>query len=177
MYPAPGGPASGFQGAVSAPGSPGLENVYQDQFSDTLFCYEAFSNPSISLWLNDYAWVEDFERGNGYAYVVSAALTLRQGLFKNKPKVSFTMRAQDGHPWCYGYDYTVGDRGLFEIDTIYHAAQIRGAKWSYDETTPIHLDLTIGRNTDSDPFEAAMRGLAEGWNAIGSLLGGAAVNT
>jgi hypothetical protein len=174
MYAAPGGLAA-FQGAVSAPGSPGLENVYQGQIDDLFLSYEAFSSPSIGLWLNDYAWIEDFEHGNGYAYVVSAALTLRQGLHKNKEKVTFKMTAIDGQPWCYGYDYTVADRGLFEIDGIYHAEQIRKAKWEYDETTPIHLDLSIGKNTDADPFEAGMKALAEGWNAIGSLIGGAAV--
>lgn len=111
-----------------------------------------FSNPSIGLWLNDYAFIEDHEQGNGYAYVVSAPLTIRQGLYKNKEKVTFKVAARDGSPWCYGCDYTVADRGLFEIDGIYYAEQIRKAKWSYD-----------------DPFAAGMKALADGWNAIGSL--------
>ncbi|MDQ2636857.1 MAG: hypothetical protein M3Y83_08290, partial [Actinomycetota bacterium] len=174
MYAAPGGLAA-FQGAVVAPGSPGLENVYQSQMDDLFMSYQVFSNPSIGLWLNDYAFIEDHEQGNGYAYVVSAALTIRQGLHKNKEKVSFKVSARDGNPWCYGYDYTVADRGLFEIDGIYHAEQIRKATWAYDETTPIHIDLTIGKNSAGDPFAAGMKALADGWNAIGSIIGGAAV--
>jgi hypothetical protein len=175
MYAAPGGLAA-FQGAVSAIGAPGLENVYQNQFDDLWLSYQVFSSPSIGLWLNEYAFIEDHEQGNGYAYVVSAALTIRQGLHKNKEKVTFKVAARDGSPWCYGYDYTIADRGLFEIDGIYHAEQIRKGRWSYDETTPIHLDLTIGKDGgNDDPFDAGMRALADGWNAIGSLIGGAAV--
>jgi len=64
---------------------------------------------------------------------------------------------------------------LFEVDTIYYAEQIRGVKWAYDEETPIHLDLTIGKDRDHDAFEAGMKALADGWNAIGSLIGGAAI--
>jgi hypothetical protein len=139
------------------------------------FAYQKFTNLNTALWFNDYALLEGFEQGNGYAYVLSAPLTIRQGLWKRMPKISFTMNAKDGVPNCYGYDYLIGDRGLFEIDNIYHAEQIRGIKWSYDENKPIDLVLTIGRDRDRDPFEAGLKALADGWNAIGSLVGGAAV--
>ena len=158
-----------------APVGSGLEEVYQGQLDDILFAYEKFTNPSTALWFNDYALLEGFEQGNGYAYVVSAALTIRQGLSKRNPKVSFTMSARDGEPWCWGYDYNIGDRGLFEINSIYYTEQIRGVKWEYDDTKPIELALTIGKNRDRDPFEAGMKALADGWNAIGSLIGGAAI--
>ncbi len=153
----------------------GLNEVVQGQTDDLLLAYQKFTNPKTATWLNDYALLEGFEQGNGFAYVVASALTLRQGLFKRSPKVSFTMQARDGEPWCYGYDYTIGDRGLFEIDYIYYTEQIRGIKWRYDESTAIRAELTIGRDRDQDPFEAGMKALADGWNAIGSLIGGTAV--
>lgn len=140
-----------------------------------MLAYEKFTNPATALWFNDYALLEGFEQGNGYAYVISAALTIRQGLSKRKPKVSFTMNARDGEPWCWGYDYNIGHRGLFEVNSIYYTEQIRGVKWAYDENTPIDLVLTIGKNRDRDPFDAGMKALADGWNAIGALIGGAAV--
>jgi hypothetical protein len=158
-----------------APIGSGLEEVYQGQLDDILFAYQKSSNLNTLLWFNDYALLEGFEQGNGYAYVLSAALTIRQGIYKRSPKVSFTMNAKDGEPWCWGYDYTIGDRGLFEIDSIFYTEQIRGAKWHYDEDKPIDLDLTIGRDRDRDPFAAGLKALADGWNAIGSLIGGAAV--
>lgn len=161
--------------AAQLPGTPGLEEVYQGQLDDIFFAYEKFTNLNTALWFNDYALLEGFEQGNGYAYVLSAPLTIRQGLWKRMPKVSFTMSAKDGEPNSYGYDYLFGDRGLFEIDAIFYAEQIRGGKWAYDETKPIDLVLTIGRNRDRDPFEAGLKALADGWNAIGSLVGGAAV--
>lgn len=162
-------------GAYEQYGAEGLDNVYQEQFSDMLFAYEKFTDPSTALWFNDYAFQEDFEQGNGYAYVVSTWLTIRQGLQKRKPKVSFTMKARDGEPWCWGYDYNIGHRGMFEVDGIYETEQIRRVDWEYDEDTPIDLALTIGKNRDSDPFEAGLKALADGWNAIGSLIAGAAV--
>ena len=157
------------------PATSGLNEVVQGQTDDILLAYQGFTNPKTAAWLNDYALLEGFEQGNGFAYVVSSALTIRQGLYKRSPKVSFTMAARDGEPWCYGYDFTIGDRGLFEIDSIYFTEQIRGIKWSYDRDTAVHSELAIGKATDRDPFEAAMKALADGWNAIGALVGGAAV--
>ena len=174
MYAAPGG-IGAFQGAVEAPGSPGLENVYQGQFDDIFMAYQKFTNPVTALWLNDYAFVEDMEHGNGYAYVLSAALTIRQGLHKNRPRATFKMKAIDGHPWVYGYDYTVGDRGMFEASSLYYVEAITEAAWEYDENTARHLELTIGKDDLADPFAAGLKALADGWNAIGSLIGGAAV--
>lgn len=162
-------------GAYQQPGTPGMEEIYQEQLSDILFAYEKGTNLNTALWFNDYALLEGFEQGNGYAYVISAALTIRQGINKRAPKVSFTMNAKDGEPNCWGYDYNIGHRGLFEIDGIYYTEQIRGGKWSYDENKPIELALTIGKERDHDPFEAGLKALADGWNAIGSLIGGAAV--
>ena len=157
------------------PATSGLNEVYQGQLDDIFLAYEKFTNPKTAAWMNDYALLEGFEQGNGFAYVVSAALTLRQGLFKRSPKVTFTMGARDGEPWCYGYDFTVGDRGLFEIDGIYYTEQIRGMKWRYDTSTAVRSELSIGKDRDRDPFEAGMKALADGWNAIGTLVGGAAV--
>lgn len=157
------------------PGTSGLNEVYQDQLADLAFAYQKFTRPETAIWLNDYALLEGFEQGNGYAYVVASALTLRQGLYKRAHKIAFTMSARDGQPWCYGYDYTIGDRGLFEINGIYYTEQIRGVKWSYDASSAIRMELTIGKNRDRDPFEAGLKALADGWNAIGSLIGGAAV--
>ena len=172
LFYAPSGMAvSGFQ----APGTPGLEEVYQGQLDDILLAYQKFTSPYTALWFNDYALLEGMEQGNGYAYVISAALTIRQGLSKRKPKVSFVMNAKDGEPWCWGYDYAIGHRGLFEVDSIYYAEQIRGARWAYDEDTPIATLLTIGKERETDPFDAAMKALSDGWNAIGSLIGGAAI--
>lgn len=164
-----------FHNQGPAPIGSGLEEAYQGQLDDILFAYEKFTNPATALWFNDYALLEGFEQGNGYAYVISAALTIRQGLAKRKPKVSFTMNARDGEPWCWGYDYNIGHRGLFEVNSIYYTEQIRGVKWEYDENKPIALALTIGKNRDRDPFDAGMKALADGWNAIGALIGGAAV--
>jgi hypothetical protein len=48
-------------------------------------------------------------------------------------------------------------------------------QWRYDASTAIRLELTIGQNRDRDPFEAGLKALADGWNAIGTLIGGAAV--
>lgn len=161
--------------AYQQPGSSGLDNIYQGQLDDLFFAWQKFTNPKVAVWLNDYAMLDHVESGNGFAWVVSAALTIRQGVWKTSPKVSFTMTTRDGHPHVYGFDYVVGDRGMWEIDGVYYVDQVRGAKWSVSETEPLTLGLTIGKARDHDPFEAGMKALADGWNAIGSLIGGAAV--
>ena len=158
------------------PGTSGLNEVYQGQGDDILLAYQKFTNPRTAAWMNDYALLEGFEQGNGYAYVVAAALTIRQGLFKRSPKVTFTMEAREGEPWCYGYDYTVGDRGLFEVDFIYYTEQIRGIQWRYGRDEAVRSQLSVGRDRERDPFEAGLKALSDGWNAIGALIGGAAVS-
>lgn len=162
-------------GAYQQPGTSGLDNVYQGQLDDIFFAWQKWTNLKVALLMNDYALCDHVENGSGYAYVVSSFLTLRQGLFKTQPKVSFTMTTRDAHPHVYGFDYVVGERGLWEIDGIYYQDQIRGGKWSVDDTKPLSLDLTIGKQRDVDPVEGAMKALSDGWNAIGSLVGGAAV--
>lgn len=164
-----------FHNQGPAPIGSGLEEAYMGQLDDMLFAYQKSTNLRTAAWLNDYALLEGMERGNGYAYVVSAALTIRQGIFNRSPKISFTMNAKDGEPNSYGYDYNIAHRGLFELDGIYYADQIRGLHWSYDENKPIDLALTIGKQRDRDGFAAGMKALADGWNAIGSLIGGAAI--
>lgn len=164
-----------FHNQGPAPIGSGLEEAYMGQAEDILFAYEKSTNLRTVAWLNDYALLEGFEQGNGYAYVVSAALTIRQGIFKRSPKISFTMNARDGEPHCYGYDYNIAHRGMFEVDGIYYVNQIRGIHWDYDETKPIDIALTIGRQRERDGFAAGMKALADGWNAIGSLIGGAAI--
>lgn len=161
-------------GAYQQPGTSGLDNVYQGQLDDIFFAYEKFTNPQVAIWMNDYALLDHVESGSGYAYVVSAALTIREGMYKTSPKITFEMTSRDGEPWCYGFDWLVGYRGMWEVDSIYYVSQIRGAKWSVDEDKPLDLAMTIGKK-NSDPFDSAMRSLAAGWNAIGSLIGGAAI--
>jgi hypothetical protein len=160
---------------LQIPLTSGLNEVVQGQTDNVFIAFQKFTNPRTAVWLNDYALLEGFENGNGTAYVISSALTLRQGLYKRSPKVSFTMVARDGEPWCYGYDFTVGDRGLFEIDSIYYAEQIRGMRWSYSQDSAVASEMMIGKDGEKDPFDAGMKALADGWNAIGTLIGGAAV--
>ncbi|AKP60725.1 hypothetical protein [Mycobacteroides abscessus] len=161
--------------AYQQPGSSGLDNIYQEQLSDLFFAWQKWTNPKVALWLNDYALIDHVEPGNGIAWVVSSALTIRQGMSKTMPKVAFTMTTRDGHPHVYGFDYLVGDRGMWEVDSIYYVNNIRGMKWSVTDKTPMTHSLTIGKARDHDPFEAGMKALADGWNAIGSLIGGAAI--
>lgn len=162
-------------GAYQQPGTSGLDNVYQGQLDNIFFAWQKFTNPKVALAMNDYALLDHVENGSGYAYVVAAALTLRQGMFKTSPKVSFTMTTRDGAPHVYGFDYVVGDRGMWEIAEIYYVDQVRGVRFSVDASKPMSLSLTVGKARDHDPFEAGMKALADGWNAIGSLVGGAAV--
>lgn len=162
-------------GAYQQPGTSGLDNIYQGQADNIFLAYQKFTNPKVALWMNDYAMLDHIEQGNGYAYVIASALTLRQGIFKTSPKISFTMTTRDGRPWFYGFDWLWGDRGMWDIDGIYYVDQIRGGKFSVDEGKAMELSMVIGTGDDVDEFDAGLRSLAGAWNAIGSVIGGAAV--
>jgi len=159
---------SGFMG----PGTPGLEELYQGQLDDTLLAWQRFTDPVRAIQMGDFGFLEHFERGSGSAYTISGVLDIRTGHWKTRSYSSFKTSVRNGAPYLYGTDFQLGDRLGFQMANIIHVDQLTAVKYSWDRTSPIQVDLTIGNgNDEEDPVAKATRTLAAIWNTFGMFLG------
>jgi hypothetical protein len=116
--------------------------------------------------------LEHFEQGSGSAYTVAAVLDLRTGHWKTRPYTSFKTTVRNGAPYLAGYDFHLGDRLAFEMGNILHVDQCTAIRHSWDDSTPITVELSIGKNgAEEDPVAIATRTLAALWNTVGMFLG------
>lgn len=170
-YIAPGGLAA-YQGAFQDPGTPGLDSLYNDQFSDMLLAFIRFTDFTRSLATGDYGYLEHFEQGSGSAYTISSTLTIREGLWKTRPYQAFKVSVYNGRPNQLYYDFDLGDRVLFQIDDVLYSDQVTAVKLHYDEDTPKTFDISIGDDTEAEnPLAQLTRTMATFWNALGMMFG------
>ena len=157
---------------VQQPGSPGIEELYQGQFDNTLLAYMQITDPVRANRAGPYGYLEHFEQGSGSAWTISSALTLREGHYKTRPYQAFKVSIRNGGQYTLYYDFDLGTRCHFEIDGILHTDQVTAIKLHYDQSTPKTFDISIGDDRESEnPMAAATRSLANLWNAVGLLFG------
>jgi hypothetical protein len=168
IYAAAGLAVSGFQ----APGTPGLEEAYQGYLDDSLLAWQRFTDPRRAILMGDFGFLEHFERGSGSAYTVSGALDLRTGHWKTRAYTSFKTSIRNGAPYLVNHDFTLGDRLGFQQANIIHVDQCTAIRYSWDDTTPITVQLSIGRDVEEeDPVGKATRTIAAIWNTFGVAMG------
>lgn len=158
--------------AANAPGTPGLEEIYQGQFDNMLLAYIQITDPIRAMRSGPYGYMEHFEQGSGSAWTISSTLTLREGHWKTRPYQGFKVAIRNGGAHTLYYDYDLGTRCHFEIDGVLHTDQITAIKLHYDKSTPKTFELSIGDDRESEsPIAAATRSLATLWSAVGMLFG------
>jgi hypothetical protein len=168
IYAASGFAVSGFM----APGTPGLEELYQGQLDDTLLAWQRFTDPVRAIRMGDFGFLEHFEGGSGSAYTVSAVMDLRTGHWKTRSYTSFSTTIRNGAPYLANVDFVLGDRVAFEMGNILHVDQVTAIRYSWDSSTPITVELSIGRDTEEeDPVAKATRTIAAVWNMVGLFAG------
>jgi hypothetical protein len=157
---------------LQQPGTPGLEELYQGQFDDTLLAYIQITDPVRASRSGPYGYLEHFEQGSGSAWTISSALTLREGHYKTRPYQAFQVSIRNGGQYTLYYDFDLGTRCHFEIDGVLHTDQVTAIKLHYDQGTPKTFDISIGDDRESEnPMASAMRSLGNLWNSVGLLFG------
>jgi hypothetical protein len=152
---------------------PGWENYSANGIwnHNTLLAYIAITDPVRAARSGPYGYLEHFE-GNGTAWTISSALTLREGHHKTRPYQAFKVSVRNGGPYNLYYDLDLGTRCLFEIDGVLHTDQVTAVKLHYDRSTPKTFDLSIGDDRESEnPMAAATRSIGNLWNAVSVLFG------
>jgi hypothetical protein len=159
-------------GQQQVPGTPGLDNLYQEQLSNTLLAWQRFTDPIRALYAGDMAWQEHFERGSGTAYTLASILTLRDGDWKTRAFAAFKAETLNGHPWIADLDYALADRVGFEHDSVIYVDNVYAIKrvWSWDQA--LTVTVKIGEDKEkSDPFHAAFKTMANIYGFAGQLAG------
>lgn len=113
--------------AGQAPGSEGLDNLYQGQLDDTLLAFINFIDPIRSAEVGPYAFQEHFETGSGAAFTINSVMTLREGWWKTRPFVSFKFDIGDA-PYVIGEELRIGTRCAAEDQGRLHNDQILAIK-------------------------------------------------
>jgi hypothetical protein len=163
---------NGIPGQTQTPGTPGLDNLYQNQLDNTLLAWQRFTDPVRALQTGDMAWQEHFEQGSGTAYTLASILTLRDGNWKTRAFAAFKADSIDGNPWMADIDYFLGDRVGFEDNGIIYVDNVYGIKreWSWDK--PLTVSIKIGEDKQkSDPFAAAFKTMAAVYGLISEVAG------
>ncbi len=139
-----------------------------------LLAWQRFTDPVRAIRMGDFGFLEHFETGGGgTAYTVSGVLNLRTGHWKTRAYTSFkTTITNAAGPYLLDVDYTLGDRLGFQMGNTIHVDQCTGYRRSYDESTPMTIELTIGNDAEEqDPVAKGMKVMQGAWNMIGAILG------
>jgi hypothetical protein len=159
-------------GAYQQYGTPGLDNLYQNQLDNTLFAWQRFTDPIRAIWTGSFAWQEDMERGSGTAYTLGGVLTLRAGDYKRRSYHGFRCEVLNGRPHVVDIDIRLGENGGFEFDNVIYVDQLTAIKRSWDRQKPVTVTMSIGDDKDrEDPFARGMRAIAAVWSLLGNFLG------
>lgn len=157
----PGAPAQ-------APGSEGLDNLYQGQLDDTLLAFINFIDPIRSAEVGPYAFQEHFETGSGAAFTINSVMTLREGWWKTRPFVSFKFDIGDA-PYIIGEELRIGTRCAAEDQGRLHTDQILAIKRQGTRTGSGRPVASFGDDAqEEDP-------MARGFATIGNVANFAAL--
>jgi len=152
---------------VQAPGSPGLDELYQGQLDNTVLAHMRFTDPARRVSTGDLAYQELYERGT--AYVASALLVLRQLNRKRRAYRSFKTSILNGAPYVINTDILLGDRVGFEQDGILYVDQVFAISYQYDRSHPVTYSVSVGDDRkDDDPVAQGLRAL-QGVSAMVSM--------
>lgn len=161
----PGAPAQ-------APGSEGLDNLYQGQLDDTLLAFINFIDPIRSAEVGPYAFQEHFETGSGSAFTLSSVITLREGWWKTRPYTSFKFDVGSGSPFVIGEDIRLGSRVAAERRGVLYTDQIMAIRRQGNRRESGRPKLSFGDDSrEQDPMAQGFAAIANVANFAAMLAG------
>lgn len=154
----------GPAGATQAPGSVGLEELYQGQLDDTLLAFMSFMDPIRSRDVGPYGFNEHFEIGSGSAFTINSVQSIREGWWKTRPYTSFKFDVDPYSPFRLGEDIGMGTRCAAERRGVLHTDQIMAIKRQGTRNGSHRPKLSFGDDSrEEDP-------MARGFSAISNVM-------
>jgi len=172
LYPTGGPLPEGAEGAFQTVGTPGLDNLYQGEFDNTVLPFQRYSDPAREIFTGTMGFLEFFQQGSGTAYTIAGVLDLRAGDWKTRPFNNYKTTVRNAAPYIYNYDFTLGDRVGWQMDNVIFVDMVASAKMSWDVNTPVNYSIAIGTDYHLvDPVSKAMMAIAGIWSMFGMVTG------
>ncbi len=133
---------------------PGLGNLYQGEFDNTLLAFAKVENRRQARRAGRFAirhvWCSEGSTGFGMA----TAVALRKGYYDTKPRLLQTVEVIDGFPYRIGRDIRKGSACCFEMpDGSIYVDRITDVKHRLDRDEELRFALTVGDGeADPDPI-------------------------
>ena len=140
-------------------GIPGLGNLYQGQFDNTVLAFAKVEDRSrarkAGRFCFRHVWCSEGATGFG----ISTALALRKGWFDSRPRVMRQVEVIDGFPYLIGRHVRKGYPCVFEMpDGGLYIDRISNVKWRRDEGQDLRRVLVVGDDEDDeDPIAQLWR--------------------
>lgn len=142
-----------------AMGIPGLGNLYQGQFDNTVLAFAKVEDHArarkAGRFCLRHVWVS--EGGTGFG--IATALALREGWYKSRPRVMRQVEVIDAFPYLLGKHIRKGMWVMFEMpDGSVYVDQITNVKRRREDGEQLKLSLVVGDDEDDeDPIAQLWR--------------------
>lgn len=142
-----------------AMGIPGLGNLYQGQFDNTVLAFAKVEDHAraraAGRFCLRHVWVS--EGGTGFG--IATALALREGWYKSRPRIMRQVEVIDGFPYLWGKHIRKGAWCMFEMpDNSVYVDQITNVKHRREDGEQLRLSLVVGDDEDDeDPIAQLWR--------------------
>lgn len=162
----------GPAGAVNAPGTIGLEELYQGQFDDTVLAFMPFQDPRRTGAVGPYARNEAFGQGSGSAFTINSVMDIRKIHYETRPYTSFKFDVGDGAPYVLGEDIRLGSRVSAERRGVIYTDQILAIKRTGDRNSSGRPVISFGDDSrEEDPIARGMSAISNVANFAALLAG------
>lgn len=143
---------------------PGLDNLYQGQFDDTLLAFAKQTDRRRRRLAGRFAFDSGWEGGPGVGFGISTYLALRSGWWKSRPYRSNKVEVADMAPYPVGEIIRKGIRCVFEMpDGSLYVDQVTSVAWHRTRDQQMVWTLSIGDDKDDEDPVAAL------WRHVGEL--------
>lgn len=142
---------------------PGLDNLYQGQFDNTLLAFAVHTDRRRARKAGRFALVDGWEGGAGVGFGLSTGLALRGGWYKSRPHRTNVVEVVDCAPYPIGRVIKKGITCCFEMpDGSIYADMVTAIRLHRSHEEELRYSLVIGDDKDDeDPIAALWRHVSD----------------
>ncbi|MFT3662000.1 MAG: hypothetical protein QM809_11520 [Gordonia sp. (in: high G+C Gram-positive bacteria)] len=136
---------------------PGLGNLYQGQFDNTLLAFAKVEDRRRARRAGRFARRHVWCSEGGTGFGMATAIALRQGWFDTRPRLVRTVEVVDGFPHRIYRDVRKGEQCWFEMpDGSIYVDRVTNIKHRLDRETELRFALVIGDDTGDEDVIAQL---------------------
>ncbi|AXQ51859.1 minor tail protein [Gordonia phage Catfish] len=133
-----------INGALTYFGLAGVGDIIGDQLDDVVLAFNLFTHWETVLTHGDFYFREKYQNGGAGGFTGDAVQAGMQGIHENKARRSVRFEVEDGMPWYFGDDYTIGDIVQANVDEEWHEQVVNSAVVKDDRSGGVQVSTVIG---------------------------------